>query len=153
MQRAPNKARLSIQNTSHESFFHENLVSTLNKPPKRRTNVEIDVLMRIAMGKQFFADFHSKYGSSSLRDLLKRCYHEYERLTRFVPEGDILFELGTGGSEFYIILRGECAFFQRPQESEKDGMRELAKQIEAEPVEPIVFSAPRSKASYPGTLP
>ena len=66
-----------------------------------------------------------------------------------MPAGHVLFELGSLGREFYIILQGECAFYQKNPESARDSVKEKMKELEFVPLEAIPEKE-RKKSSYAG---
>ena len=67
---------------------------------------------------------------------------------RFVPAGQILFEVDSVGKEFYIILKGKCSFYFKCKNSEKSLAKEKAKKLEEIPLIPIDTSQLRKKSSY-----
>lgn len=72
----------SIQ-TSHDKLFQGSLIPLLNKPPKKRTKTELEVLFSLALSESpipgnptFFQKFYLEHGEQSLMELLKNCYYE-----------------------------------------------------------------------------
>lgn len=57
------------------------------------------------------------------------------RLSRFVPAGEVLFELDTVGREFFIILKGEVEIYiclpAQPTEEEKEAILNLPNDLES----------------------
>ena len=70
---------------------------------------------------------------------------------RFVPAGQVLFEIGSVGKEFYIILKGACSFFQKSPPEMKEETRQKMKEIESLKLDPIDNSLKRTKSNYAGT--
>lgn len=55
------------------------------------------------------------------------------------------------GREFYIILQGECAFYQKYPEKSRDIIKEqLIKEVEGLNLEEIPTGVSRTKSSYEG---
>ena len=69
-------SKQNILPQGHEEFVENQLVRTLQKPPKKRSTAEIDVLQTIALSKAFFSNFLAHHGAKNLRELLKQCYYE-----------------------------------------------------------------------------
>ena len=67
-----------------------------------------------------------------------------------MPAGQVLFEIGSLGKEFYIILEGECSFYIRCPDNKKSEIKEQMKQIEKLPLEDTDESKKRTKSSYEG---
>jgi CRP-like cAMP-binding protein len=51
-------------------------------------------------------------------------------IIRFVPAGQLLFEIGSAGKEFFIILKGECVFFKKCNDSEKEMLKNKVKHLQ-----------------------
>ena len=85
-------------------------------------------------------DFRNYFADVTMSKLL---------LFRSVPAGHVLFELGSIGKEFYIILQGECEFYQKNSDKLKIEMVERMKEIEQKQMEEISIEK-RHKSNYPG---
>lgn len=59
-----------------EQLLQNQLVTTLNIVPRKRTKEQITLLEENAGSKLFFKKFLKQYGREGLRDLLKYCYYE-----------------------------------------------------------------------------
>lgn len=73
-------------------------------------------------------------------------------LLRFVPRYQVVFEVESTGTEFYMVLDGEVDVYTRgngKDETVKAKMEEIKKEKEI----PIVCIASRQKSSYPGVPP
>lgn len=77
------------------------LKSISSKNPKYRTQDDLDFLFNLTRSNKVFASLSSSKGSSLHRNCCK--YLNYE----FCPGGSYLFEYGSKGSKFYIILSGK----------------------------------------------
>ena len=128
---------------SFEKLLEDQLIATLNKPPKRRTNEEISILEEHSLQKPFLKQFMLENGRNCLRELLTCCYHE------FLPKGEVLFEVNRPGHEFYIILDGEVAFFTNLQKEHPEICQQITKRMQDAQEIPLEPNRPqRTKSSY-----
>lgn len=74
------------------------------------------------------------------------------KLSRAVPAGQVLFEIGSPGREFYIILNGECAFYQKCPLNKKEEIKMQMAEIEKLPLDEVGEAKKRTKSKYPGTF-
>jgi CRP-like cAMP-binding protein len=81
------------------------VIEVLRKAPKERNELHTQMLAKALGGVSFFAQAAAEWGESALLDLLKYMYLE------FVPRGQLLFEIGSKGEEFFIVLQGNMGIF------------------------------------------
>ena len=77
-------------------------MQAIRKPPKQRTEVDVDVLMPLCSGLAFFKQLPQRV----VRHLVKKV-----RLVEVSPQ-KIICEQGTQGETLHVILSGSCAVFQ-----------------------------------------
>ena len=81
-------------------------LTILQKEPQYRTRRDIEVLETMTAGNQFISKIETEHGLKFKLELLRYIYME------FVGKGEVLFELGQIGLEFYIIMNGSVALLQ-----------------------------------------
>ena len=57
-------------------YIDNQMIMTLQKAPRKRTNAELGVLAKTVIDKDFFNDFRNKHGEAALIELLRSCYYE-----------------------------------------------------------------------------
>lgn len=87
----------------------------LQKSPELRTAVEINLLMRSCDNVQFF----SKYDQETREQISKFMTYDHRK------KGETLFELGSIGSTFYIILKGSVGVWVNIPKQIEDDNREI----------------------------
>jgi CRP-like cAMP-binding protein len=67
----------------------------------------MEVLDDMLRNIKFFKESRLKYGDLVFEQMKKYAYLE------FVPEGQVLFEYGSIGQEFFVVIEGEVGVFSR----------------------------------------
>lgn len=132
-----------------DMYLAKQLRETLEKPPRKRTQAEIEVLASTAK-IAFFEDFKRDHGDQRLYELLRTCYYEYIYVIRFAPKGEVVIEVDAIGSEFYILLEGKIQFYSKgnPQSEQAKQVTEIARQYPEIPT----HSNKRLRSKFDGTL-
>lgn len=118
----------------------------LDVKPKDRTDDLLEVLRRMTASNEFFKATRKEFGDEIYNDMLRYVYLEYAFLTRFVPEGEILFEMESIGYEFFIILRGKVSIMVKIPMSEVEETRILS-ETDVQFKEKL---KPRTKSNFEG---
>lgn len=90
-------------------------ILVLQKPPEFRTTVEINLLMKSCENVEFF----QKYDYETREQICK--FMTYENLNK----GKTLFEIGSSGSTFYIILKGSVGVWVNIPKQIEDDKKEI----------------------------
>ena len=59
-----------------DAFAEQQLITTLNMPPRKRTADDITYLEKTCDSRPYFTKFAEEYGRQVLRSLLSSCYYE-----------------------------------------------------------------------------
>lgn len=87
----------------------------MQKPPENRTTTEINMLVKSVENVEFF----NKYDNDTKEQICKFMTYESKRKT------ETLFEIGSVGTTFYIILKGSVGIWVNiPKQIEEESKKE-----------------------------
>jgi len=133
MQEADDVAfQTKLENTSPEKLMNQ-AVLILQKPFEARTKRDIEVLQKYSEKFEFFSNFAKQKGEALHAELCKHLNYEISRA------GDTLFEVGSMGTKFYIILRGAVEVYVNIPKISTEGKEVLVSEKISELKEGMLF--------------
>ncbi|KAL4455790.1 hypothetical protein ABPG74_003200 [Tetrahymena malaccensis] len=100
-----NKQEVSTQNSIDEA--NSMIIRALQKKPKERRSSNLNELLKIMENLPFF----QKYIEDGQRDILLKCCQQMQ--IEFFEKDQNVFEIGTIGEKFYLILEGEVEVYAK----------------------------------------
>jgi len=133
MQEADDVAfQTKLENTSPEKLMNQAIL-ILQKPFEAKTKRDIEVLQKYSEKFEFFRNFAKQKGDALHAELCKHLNYEISKA------GDTLFEAGSMGTKFYIILRGAVEVYVNIPKTSTEGKEVLVSEKISELKEGMLF--------------